>query len=180
MPKSPYAASKAGADRLAWSYFSTYNLNITITRCSNNYGPYQYPEKLIPLFVTNALESRKLPIYGSGKNTRDWIFVDDHCSAIDAILQNDGLEGEVFNISSGQEHNVLEIADLILSKLGKSSELLQFVPDRLGHVRKHAVDSSKIRRKLNWRTEHSFSEAIEQTINWYVENEDWWRPMMSN
>ncbi|MDD1756747.1 MAG: dTDP-glucose 4,6-dehydratase [Methanomassiliicoccales archaeon] len=179
MPKSPYAASKAGADRLAWSYFATYGLPVTITRCSNNYGPYQYPEKLIPLFVTNALEGKKLPIYGTGKNTRDWIFVEDHCSAIDAILQAEGVEGEVFNISSGNELSVLQITDRILKRLDRSKDLLSFVPDRPGHVRRHAVDSRKLRKALGWRPEHSVDEAMKSTIDWYMRNEAWWKPLKS-
>jgi dTDP-glucose 4,6-dehydratase len=179
MPKSPYAASKAGADRLAWSYYATHGLPVTITRCSNNYGPYQYPEKLIPLFVTNALEGKPLPVYGTGRSTRDWIFVEDHCSAIDAILRGEGVEGEVFNVSSGRELSVLQIADRILRALGKSGDLLEFVPDRLGGVRRHAVDSAKLRSSLGWRPSHPFEEAMARTIDWYVRNESWWKPIRS-
>jgi len=179
LPKSPYAASKAGADRLAWSYFATYGLPVTITRCSNNYGPFQYPEKLIPLFVTNALEGTPLPVYGTGKNTRDWIYVDDHCSAIDAILESQGTDGEVFNVSTGEEYSVLQISDVILRTLQKPKELLQFVEDRPGHVQRHAVDSSRLRKRLSWKPRCSFDEAMRRTIEWYVLNESWWRPIKS-
>lgn len=179
MPKSPYAASKAGADRLAFSYYCTYGLPVTITRCTNNYGPYQYPEKLIPLFVTNAIDGMKLPVYGSGRNTRDWIYVEDHCSAIDAILQADGIEGEVFNVGSGDEKSVLDIASMILSVLGKSDDLLQHVQDRPGHVLRHAVDPSKLEGTLGWAPKHTFASAMKETVEWYRDNPDWWRPIKS-
>jgi dTDP-glucose 4,6-dehydratase len=176
MPKSPYAASKAGADRLAFSYFATYGLPVVISRCTNNYGPYQHPEKLIPLFVTNALEDKPLPVYGSGKNTRDWIHVDDHCAALDCLLEAKGVEGEVFNIGASEEHSVNEIAAAILKILGKPKSLLKAVPDRPGHVRRHAVDTRKIRAKLHWKPSRLFSEGLEETVRWYWENESWWRP----
>jgi len=178
MPKSPYAASKAGADRLAFSYFATYGLPVIITRCSNNYGPYQYPEKLIPLFVTNALEGKPLPVYGTGKNTRDWIHVDDHCSAIEALLDSQGMDGEVFNVSAAEEHSVLDIAEVILSKMKLSKDALQFVSDRPGHVQRHAVDSTKL-RKVGWKPKHSFAASMSRTIDWYVDHPDWWRPIKS-
>jgi len=176
-PKSPYAASKAGADRLAWSYFATYSLPVTISRCSNNYGPNQYPEKLIPLFVTNALEDKSLPVYGHGKNTRDWIYVEDHCRALDLLLRSDDrlVNGEVFNISSESEHSVLEITDIILKALGKPSLLIRHVDDRPGHVTRHAVDPGKIRKILSWKPEFGFEENIVKTIEWYKNNETWWR-----
>jgi len=176
-PKSPYAASKAGADRLAWSYWATHKLPVTISRCSNNYGPLQYPEKLIPLFVTNALEDKPLPVYGHGKNTRDWIYVLDHCSGIDALLRSDGekVEGEVFNISSECEKSVLEITDIILSALGKPKSLIKHVDDRPGHVARHAVSPAKIKKVLGWTPKYGFEENIESTIGWYRENEAWWR-----
>lgn len=174
-PKSPYAASKAAADRLAFSYFATYGLPVVITRCSNNYGPNQYPEKLIPLFVTNALEGKPLPIYGSGKNTRDWIHVIDHCQALEILLMDVGHCGEVFNLSSGQEHSVLEITDIILKKLGKSPDIIQHIRDREGHVIRHAVDSTKFKEAYNWIAEYNFQHNIEETIQWYIDNEDWWR-----
>ncbi len=179
MPKSPYAASKAGADRLAFSYYCTYDLPVIITRCTNNYGPYQYPEKLIPLFVTNAIEDKPLPVYGTGKNSRDWIFVKDHCQAIETILDSEGQEGEVFNIGSGEERSILDIASLVLSALGKDDDLVEFVPDRPGHVRRHAVDTRKIRERLGWKAAHSFDSAMRKTVEWYRDNEKWWRPIKS-
>ena len=179
MPKSPYAASKAGADRLAFSYYCTYGLPVTITRCTNNYGPYQYPEKLIPLFVTNAIDGLRLPVYGSGRNTRDWIYVEDHCSAIDAILQADGGEGEVFNVGSGEEKSVLDIASTVLSVLDRSDDLLEHVQDRPGHVLRHAVDPSKLKGALGWAPRHTFASAMRKTVEWYRDNPDWWRPIKS-
>ena len=179
MPKSPYAASKAGADRLAFSYFATYGLPVVISRCTNNYGPYQHPEKLIPLFVTNALDDKPLPIYGSGKNTRDWIHVEDHCAALDHLLEAKGVEGEVFNIGASEEHSVTEIASTILKTLGKPKSLLTRVPDRPGHVGRHAVDSRKIRSKLRWKPSLSFAEGLEETIRWYREHESWWKATKS-
>jgi dTDP-glucose 4,6-dehydratase len=179
MPKSPYAASKAGADRLAFSYFCTYGLPVTITRCTNNYGPYQYPEKLIPLFVTNAIDDLPLPVYGTGRNTRDWIFVEDHCQAIDMVLESKDFEGEVFNVGSGEEKSVLDIASLILSYLEKSDDLMKFVKDRPGHVTRHAVDSVKIRRRLGWAPQRTFEAAMRTTIDWYRNNPEWWRPIKS-
>lgn len=176
-PKSPYAASKTGADRLAWSYWTTHNLPVTISRCSNNYGPFQYPEKLIPLFVTNALEEKKLPVYGHGKNTRDWIYVLDHCSGIDALLRSDGdkVNGEVFNISSECEKSVLDITAIILKALGKAESLIEHVDDRPGHVARHAVDPGKINKVLGWEPAYGFEENIQSTIEWYRSNEQWWR-----
>ncbi|HEX9744794.1 MAG TPA: dTDP-glucose 4,6-dehydratase [bacterium] len=174
-PKSPYAASKTGADRLAWSYFTTYGLPVTISRCSNNYGPFQYPEKLIPLFVTNALEDKPLPVYGHGKNTRDWIYVTDHCSAVDLLLRTDGVDGEVFNVSSECEKSVLDITDIILKATGKPATLIDHVEDRPGHVARHAVDPGKITSKLGWKPRYDFEENIGLTIEWYKSNETWWR-----
>lgn len=174
MPKSPYAASKAGADRLAYSYHVTHNLPVVITRCTNNYGPYQYPEKLIPLFVTNAMKDKELPVYGSGENTRDWIHVQDHCEVLDTIMHQDGLEGEVFNVGSGVEKSVLEIADVILEELGKPKSLLKHVEDRKGHVVRHAVSTSKIKEKLGWEPRFSFEDGMKATIQWYLQNEWWW------
>jgi len=175
MPKSPYAASKAGADRLAYSYFATYGLPVVISRCTNNYGPYQHPEKLIPLFVTNALEAKPLPVYGSGKNTRDWIHVDDHCAALDRLLEAKGVEGEVFNIGASEEQSVNEIAAAILKILRKPKSLLKPVPDRPGHVRRHAVDAGKIRSKLRWKPSRSFAGGLKETVLWYREHEAWWK-----
>ena len=179
MPKSPYAASKAGADRLAFSYFATYGLPVVISRCANNYGPYQHPEKLIPLFVTNALEDKPLPVYGSGKNTRDWIHVEDHCAALDRLLDANGVEGEVFNIGASEEHSVNEIAVSILRSLRKPKSLLKNVADRPGHVTRHAVDTRKIRSKLRWKPSRSFNEGLQETVQWYREHEAWWRPTKS-
>ncbi len=177
MPSSPYSASKAGADRLAYSYFVTYDLPVIITRCSNNFGPYQYPEKLIPLFVTNAMEDKKLPIYGDGKNVRDWIYVEDHCSAIDLAL-NRGEIGEVYNIGAGNEKNNLEITDYILKKLDKPSNLILFVKDRLGHDRRYSLNWDKI-KQLGWKPSVSFEEGMDNTIDWYVQNRWWWEKLKS-
>jgi len=179
MPKSPYAASKAGADRLAFSYFATYGLPVVISRCTNNYGPYQHPEKLIPLFVTNALEDKPLPVYGTGKNTRDWIHVDDHCAALEGLLGAKGVEGEVFNIGASEEHSVNEIASAILKILGKPKSLLKLVPDRPGHVQRHAVDTGKIRSKLRWKPFRSFAGGLQETVQWYRDHETWWRATKS-
>ena len=175
MPLSPYAASKAGADRLAFSYWATHKVPVVISRCSNNYGPYQYPEKLIPLFVTNALDNIPVPVYGDGKNTRDWIFVEDHCRAIDILLHSSGHDGEVFNIGASQEFSVLQITDLILKTLGKPASLLQYVKDRAGHVPRHAVDSSKFAKTFKWNPAADFAAMLEKTVKWYVEHESWWR-----
>lgn len=172
-PSSPYSASKAGADRLSYSYWATYGLPVIITRCSNNYGPYQYPEKLIPLFVTNALEDRPLPIYGDGLNVRDWIYVDDHCDAIEFLIER-GNEGEVYNIGAGNERTNLEITDIILSELGKPEALKTFVRDRPGHDRRYSLDSAKL-NSLGWTPRYSFEGAIAATVRWYAENTGWWR-----
>lgn len=175
MPFSPYAASKAGADRLAYSYWATYGLPVIITRCSNNYGPYQYPEKQLALFILNALEGRPLPIYGDGQHSRDWIHVQDHACAIDRLLHAEArlLNGEVFNIGAAEERSTLQNAIAILNALGKSHELIRFVPDRLGHVRRHAVDFSKLRRVVGWQPHIAFSNGLAQTIQWYRENSAW-------
>ncbi len=174
-PSSPYSASKAGADRLAFSYYVTYKLPVIITRCSNNYGPYQYPEKLIPLFVTNAMDNKNLPIYGDGKNVRDWIYVTDHCSAIDFLIEK-GVEGQVYNIGAGNELTNLEITATILQSLSKPESLKTFVQDRLGHDRRYSVDTSKI-RAMGWRPEYSFKEAMASTIRWYQDNRAWWNKL---
>ncbi|MDZ7266246.1 MAG: dTDP-glucose 4,6-dehydratase [candidate division KSB1 bacterium] len=177
MPSSPYSASKAGADRLAYSYFVTYGLPVIITRCSNNFGPYQYPEKLISLFVTNAIEDKPLPIYGDGKNVRDWIYVEDHCDAIHFLMEH-GRPGEVYNIGGGNERTNLEITDFILARLNKPASLKTFVTDRLGHDRRYSVDCSKLAR-LGWRPRHTLENALAQTIDWYVENRWWWEKLKS-
>ena len=174
-PLSPYAASKAGADRLAFSYWATYGLPVVITRCSNNYGPYQYPEKQLPLFITNALADRQLPVYGDGRNTRDWIHVSDHCQALQMILEAPGeqVHGEVYNVGASEERSVLDNAHLVLDALGKPHNLVRFVPDRLGHVRRHAVDSSKLQRTLGWQPRISFATGIVGTVEWYRTNGEW-------
>ncbi len=176
-PSSPYSASKAGADRLAFSYFVTYDVPVTISRCSNNYGLYQYPEKLISLFVTNAIEDKPLPVYGDGKYVRDWIYVMDHCDAIDFLIQN-GENGQVYNIGGGNERNNLEITHFILDALNKSNDLITYVKDRPGHDRRYAVDMSKI-KALGWEPSHTLQEALTKTINWYVENDWWWKKIKS-
>src|SRR5258707_648796 len=165
-PLSPYAASKAGADRLAFSYWATYGTPVVVTRCSNNYGPYQYPEKQLPLFIVNALNDRPLPVYGTGANTRDWIHVSDHCAALVRILLAPAatVHGEVFNVGAAEERSILENARLILDLLGKPQDLITFVPDRLGHAQRHAVDSSKVRERLGWEAHIRFDEGIAETV----------------
>jgi len=177
MPSSPYSASKAGADRLAYSYFVTYNLPVIITRCSNNFGPYQYPEKLIPLFVTNAIEDKKLPLYGDGKNIRDWIYVLDHCDAID-FISHKGIDGEVYNIGGDNERNNLEITNKILEGLAKSTDLIKYVKDRPGHDRRYSLDCSKL-AALGWKPTYQFDRAMHLTINWYIHNRWWWEKIKS-
>ncbi|MBD3107707.1 dTDP-glucose 4,6-dehydratase [Bacillus sp. AGMB 02131] len=172
-PNSPYSASKAGADLLVRAYYETFNLPINITRCSNNYGPYQFPEKLIPLMVTNALEGEVLPIYGDGKNIRDWLHVADHCSAIDLVIHQ-GKEGEVYNIGGNNEKTNNEIVQLIIEKLGVSADLITYVPDRLGHDRRYAIDSKKISKQLGWTPKYNFDSGILETIEWYISNRQWW------
>jgi dTDP-glucose 4,6-dehydratase len=179
MPASPYAASKAGGDRIAFSYFVTHGTPVVITRCSNNYGPYQYPEKMIPLFVTNSIEGAPMPVYGSGKNTRDWIHVSDHCRALEMVMHADGIDGEVFNIGTGDELTILQIAERINRETGRGPESICLVSDRPGHVKRHAVDSRKIRARLGWKPQWSFDEGLPATVRWYRENEGWWRPIKS-
>lgn len=177
MPSSPYAASKAGADRLTYSYYVTYQLPVVIPRSSNNFGPYQYPEKLISLFVTNALDDKELPIYGDGKNVRDWLYVLDNCEAIEMIMEQ-GVDGEVYNVGAGNEKNNLEITEIILQNLDKPESLMTFVRDRKGHDRRYALDTDKI-RGLGWRPRYSFEEAIQETIRWYGDNRWWWEKLKS-
>jgi len=172
-PSSPYAASKAGADRLAYAYHVTYGLPVVIVRPSNNYGPNQYPEKFIPLFVTNAMEGRSLPLYGKGLNVRDWLYVEDNCRGIELAARR-GAFGEAYNIGANDEHRNIDVAKRIVKLLGKSKDLIKFVPDRLGHDRRYALNCRKL-RALGWRTEVSFEAGLERTVQWYVENEDWWR-----
>ncbi len=177
-PNSPYSASKASADLLVRGWEKTFNLPTMITRCSNNYGPYQFPEKFIPLMVINALQNKELPIYGDGLNVRDWIYVEDHCEAIDDVLYK-GKIGEVYNIGGGNEVQNIHMAKLILNKLGKTESLLKYVKDRPGHDRRYAMDSTKIEVELGWKPRHSFEQGINETIKWYVENEKWWRRIIS-
>jgi dTDP-glucose 4,6-dehydratase len=172
-PNSPYSASKASADLIVRAYYKTYGLPVIITRSSNNFGPYQYPEKLIPLFITNALEDQPLPLYGDGKNVRDWLYVIDNCEAIDAILQR-GKDGETYNVGAGNEMQNIQITNLILELLDKPVSLIKKVPDRLGHDRRYSIDIEKI-KKLGWKPKHELYEAMVKTVNWYKENENWWR-----
>jgi dTDP-glucose 4,6-dehydratase len=178
-PRNPYAASKAGGDRLAYSYHATYGLPVTITRCSNNYGPYQYPEKMIPLFVTNAIDDQPLPVYGTGRNVRDWIHVEDHVLALDSILLTQGCEGEVFNVGAYNERDVLTIGGRILQGLGKPAELLHPVVDRPGHDRRYAIAWEKLKARTGWAPRRSFEEGLDETIRWYRDHPDWWRPLKS-
>ena len=172
-PSSPYAASKAGADRLAYAYWLTYKLPVIILRPSNNFGPYQYPEKFIPLFVTNALEGKTLPLYGKGTNVRDWLYVGDNCRAIDLVIRR-GKVGEVYNIGANNEVQNIAIAEKIADLLGKPHSLIKFVPDRLGHDRRYAVDCRKI-HSLGWKPESNFEDSLASTVRWYQENTAWWR-----
>lgn len=174
-PSSPYSASKAASDLLARSYFITHNLPVIVTRCTNNFGPYQYPEKLIPLFVTNLLEGKKVPVYGTGKNVRDWIHVADHCRAVDFVLRH-GEPGEIYNIGGGNEKSNLEITEGILKALGKDGSMVEYVPDRPGHDWRYSLDSSKL-RAMGWKPEFDFETALRSTVQWYTENEWWWRPL---
>jgi dTDP-glucose 4,6-dehydratase len=177
MPRNPYSASKAGADRLAYSYFNTYGTPVLITRASNNFGPFQYPEKLIPLFVTNALEDKPLPVYGDGQQIRDWLYVMDHCSGVDFVLRK-GTPGEVYNIGGGNEKPNLEITQLILEVLDKPDSLIKYVTDRPGHDRRYALSSDKL-RGLGWAPTTDFASAMRQTIEWYRDNRAWWEPIKS-
>lgn len=175
---SPYSASKASADLLVLAYHRTYGLPVTISRCSNNYGPYHFPEKLIPLMIINALHDKKLPVYGTGENVRDWLYVEDHCSAIDLIIRK-GRVGEVYNIGGHNEKTNLEVVKTILKELGKGEDLITFVKDRPGHDRRYAIDPAKIHRELGWLPQTSFAEGIKKTIKWYLDNEDWWQRIIS-
>ncbi len=177
-PSSPYSASKAGADLLALAYHRTFGMDVVVTRASNNYGPYQFPEKLIPLFVTNALEDEPLPVYGDGQQVRDWLHVDDHCDGILAAADR-GRAGEVYNLGGDCEKPNLEITRRILAALGKPETLMKHVADRPGHDRRYALDSAKAHRELGWRPRVAFEEGIEQTIGWYRKNEGWWRRVKS-
>ena len=175
-PRSPYSASKASADHLVRAYYHTHNLPITISNCSNNYGPYQFPEKLIPLFVTNLIDGKKVPVYGDGGAIRDWLYVKDHCIAIDKIIQ-EGKIGETYCVGGNAEKTNLEITKTILEEMGQGEEMIEYVEDRKGHDLRYAIDFSKIKNELGWEPSISFEEGIKETIQWYKNNEDWWRPL---
>ena len=175
-PRTPYNASKAAADHAVRAYWETYGLPVTITNCSNNYGPYQFPEKVIPLFVTNAIDDSPLPLYESTQNRREWLHVLDHCAAIELVLER-GREGETYNVGSGVEASIEEIADRILALLEKPPELKSVVPDRPGHDRRYLLDSTKLRRELGWRPERGFDDGLRETVDWYAERRDWWEPL---
>lgn len=175
---SPYSASKASADLLVLAYHRTYGLPVTISRCSNNYGPYHFPEKLIPLMIINALHDKALPVYGDGANVRDWLYVEDHCSAIDLIIRR-GREGEVYNVGGHNEKSNLDVVKIILKALGKSEDLITFVKDRPGHDRRYAIDQTKIHNELGWLPQTKFEDGITKTIEWYLANKDWWQEIIS-
>jgi len=177
-PSSPYSASKAAADLLALAYHRTHGLPVIVTRCSNNYGPYQFPEKLIPLMITNALEGRPLPVYGDGLNVRDWLHVEDHCRALELVLFR-GRPGEIYNIGGHGERPNIEVVQMILRLLNKPESLIRFVKDRPGHDRRYAIDPSKITRELGWRPRYTFEEGLAETVEWYVKNRFWWERIKS-
>jgi dTDP-glucose 4,6-dehydratase len=174
-PSSPYSSSKAGSDLLAMSYHTTYGLPVCITRCTNNFGPYQYPEKLIPFFISRLMEGKKVPVYGTGMNIRDWIYVEDHCSAIDFVLHN-GSAGEIYNIDGGNELTNLEITYRLLKMIGKDESSIEYVEDRKGHDFRYSLDGSKL-EKMGWKPRYDFDTALEQTVKWYLENKWWWEPL---
>jgi dTDP-glucose 4,6-dehydratase len=177
-PSSPYSASKASADLLCLAYHKTHHTPVVITRCTNNYGPYQFPEKLIPLVITNALENKPIPVYGDGLNVRDWIYVMDHCRALETVLQH-GKVGEIYNVAGNSEKTNLELIKAILHHLKKPESLITFVTDRPGHDRRYAIDSARIERELGWKPAASFSDALAATVDWYLKNEAWWRRIKS-
>lgn len=177
-PSSPYSASKAGGDLIAKAFHSTYGLDVVISRSSNNFGPYQYPEKLVPKLILRALHDTSLPLYGDGKQVRDWIYVEDNCRAIDMVMRS-GKSGETYNVASGTEHTNLEVAMLILEALEKPESLINFVPDRPGHDRRYSLDVSKV-KKLGWKLEQDFEKALRKTITWYADNEWWWQALLKD
>lgn len=177
-PNSPYSASKAAADMLVLAYSETFGLNVNITRCSNNYGPFHFPEKLIPLMITNALEGKKLPIYGDGENIRDWLHVEDHCTAIDLVFHN-GKNREVYNIGGHNERTNNQIVNIIVDYLGVSKDLITYTEDRLGHDRRYAIDPTKLINELGWKPKYTFDTGIIETIQWYLENQSWWKNIKS-
>ncbi|WP_042462512.1 dTDP-glucose 4,6-dehydratase [Neobacillus dielmonensis] len=175
---SPYSASKAGADLLVRAYHETFGLPVNITRCSNNYGPYHFPEKLIPLMIINALNDKELPVYGDGLNIRDWLYVEDHCQAIDLVLHK-GRDGEVYNVGGNNERTNIDIVKTILKQLGKPESLIKYVKDRPGHDRRYAIDATKLRTELGWQPKHNFDTGIKETIDWYLNNREWWENIIS-
>jgi dTDP-glucose 4,6-dehydratase len=177
-PNSPYSASKTAADLLCHAYWKSYQLPVMITRCSNNLGPFQFPEKLIPLAITNVLENKPIPVYGDGLNVRDWIYVEDHCRALDTVLRK-GKPGEVYNIAANEEKTNLELIHRLLDIMGKSRELITFVTDRPGHDRRYALEITKISTELGWKPIYSFEKALSATVDWYINNEAWWRKIKS-
>jgi dTDP-glucose 4,6-dehydratase len=176
-PRTPYNASKAGADHAVRAYFETWDLPVTITNCSNNYGPYQFPEKVLPLFITRALDDKTLPLYASTANQREWLHVEDHCRAIDAVIRN-GKVGETYNVGSGFEASIEELADMVLAALKKPASLKTIVPDRPGHDRRYLLDSTKIRREVGWAPIIPFPEGLVSTVRWYREHREWWTPLL--
>ena len=174
-PRSPYSASKAGSDLIALSYHQTYGLPVTVTRCTNNFGPFQYPEKAIPLFTTNLLDGKRLPLYGDGLNERDWLYVDDHCAGVQLVL-HEGAPGEIYNIGAGNETPNRVLVDKLLALLGKGEESVEYVTDRLGHDRRYSVDITKT-TALGWRKQRTLDEALEETVAWYRDNRWWWEPL---
>ncbi len=178
-PSSPYSASKAAGDVYVLAYARTYGLQAMVTRCTNNYGPYQFPEKLIPKTILRALKFLKIPIYGTGKNVRDWIYVLDHCRGVEQVLEG-GAGGEIYNISAGEEKTNLDVVGKILEVLGKDSSLIEFVEDRPGHDLRYSLDSSKIRDELGWKPVQTFESGLEETVHWYTKNEEWWKPLLDD
>lgn len=178
MPNSPYSASKASADMIVRAYHETYGMPVNITRCSNNYGPYQFPEKLIPLMINNCLEGKDLPVYGDGMQVRDWLHVSDHCAAIDTVLHK-GIDGEVYNIGGNNEKANIELVKLIINTLGKSEDLIKYVKDRPGHDRRYAIDNTKITTELGWTPAYTFEQGIKETIQWYLDNNEWAENILS-
>jgi dTDP-glucose 4,6-dehydratase len=177
-PSSPYSASKAAADLLALAFHHTFGLDVVVTRCSNNYGPYQFPEKLIPLMVVNALHDEPLPVYGDGGNVRDWLHVEDHCRALVSVLER-GRAGEVYNIGGGAEQRNIDLVKMLLSTLQKPESLIRFVKDRPGHDRRYAIDPTRIRSELGWSPRRTFQQGLEATVRWYVDHSDWWKHVKS-
>jgi dTDP-glucose 4,6-dehydratase len=176
-PRNPYSASKAGGELLAMSYYTTYGTPVIVTRSSNNYGPYQFPEKVIPLFITNLLQNKKVPLYGEGKNVRDWLYVEDNCEAIEQCLKQ-GKPGSIYNIGGNREMQNIELTRKILAELGKGEDMIEKVKDRLGHDLRYSLDSSRIEKELGWQPKTGFEEGLHKTVEWYKENENWWKPLV--